>query len=55
MLNEKFIRLTINKSAKEVILKDNAVEVIQLHPTIIVNINVKGALGSTFKVIFKYD
>jgi len=55
MLNEKFIRLTINKSAKEVILKDNAVEVIQLHPTIIVNINVKGAFGTTFKAIFKYD
>lgn len=55
MLNEKFIRLTINKSVKEVISKDTAVQVLQLHPTIILNINVKGAFGSTFKATFKYD
>jgi hyaluronate lyase len=55
MLNDTFIRLTINKSAKAVISKDTAVEVEQLHPSIALNINVKGTMGGTLKAKFKYD
>lgn len=49
MLNENSIQVTITKSAKALISNDTAVEVIQLHPSIILNIHVKGGMGNTFK------
>lgn len=51
-LNAGTITVTINKSAKSLVSKDPRVTVVQLHPTIILNIDANGAFGRSADAIF---